>query len=54
MRRWAIIRAGISLILALIAATILTGCGSARFSPCDPTNTPSANCYQEQGPPYRN
>jgi hypothetical protein len=41
------------LILTLMAATILTGCGSERFSQCDPTNAPSSNCYQKQGPPYR-
>ena len=25
-----------------------------RFSQCDTSNVPGANCYQQQGPPYRN
>jgi hypothetical protein len=45
---------GSLLILALMAATILTGCGSERFGQCDSTNAPNSNCYQKQGPPYRN
>jgi hypothetical protein len=42
------------LLLVLTAATILVGCQPGRFAQCDPTNTPGANCYQQQGPPYRN
>jgi hypothetical protein len=41
------------LILFLITATMLAGCGTS-FNQCDATNVPSANCYQQQGPPYRN
>jgi len=37
-----------------MTATILTSCGSERFGQCDPTNNPGSNCYQQQGPPYRN
>jgi hypothetical protein len=42
------------LILILIAATILADCQPGRFTQCDPTNTMGSNCYQQQGPPYRN
>jgi hypothetical protein len=28
-----------------MAATILTGCGSERFSQCDPAKAPTSNCF---------
>ena len=45
--------AGLLLGLILVA-TIFVACGGQRLSQCDPANAPGANCYQQQGPPYRN
>jgi hypothetical protein len=44
----------VRLLLVVTAATILAGCQPVRFGQCDSANVPGANCYQQQGPPYRN
>ena len=36
--------------MIVIAAVTLSACGSERVSQCDPTNTPSANCYRPARP----
>ena len=38
------------LMLLVIAAVILAACQPERFSQCDPSNTPGANCYRPARP----
>jgi hypothetical protein len=38
--------------IAIADVPMLAACG-ARVGQCDATNVLGANCYQQQGPPYR-
>ena len=40
-------------LLVLLGVGLLMGC-SAQMQQCDSVNALSSNCYQKQGPPYRN
>ena len=38
------------LVILVIVAVVLAACQPERFSQCDPTNTPGANCYRPARP----